>query len=79
MKEFIVVERKHGVSIHIEDTAAMQRDVINLSWKEMAGLHWAIQDTLKHPSFQAREPREREHKGGVQREYTKHIHLVEDE
>jgi hypothetical protein len=56
----------------------MTREVINLSWPEMASFHWAIQDTLKHPSFKHREPREREHKGGVQREFTKHIHLVEN-
>lgn len=78
-KTFHVYERKHGVSIHIEDANSMYRDTINLSWQELAGLHWAMQDCLKNPNFKAREPRERKNKGGVQREFVKHIELVEPE
>lgn len=79
MKQFVVIQRKHGVSIHIEDTAAMKRETVNLSWQELAGLHWAMQSALKHPAFKEREPRKPIHRGGVQREYTQHITLVDKE
>ena len=78
MKEFVVAERKGGVSISIEDPEMLYRETIVLTWKELAGLHWAIEDTLKHPSFKHREPRERQTRG-VQKEYIKHIYLIEED
>lgn len=77
MKHFTVIERKHGVSLHIEDTGAMTRETINFTWQEWSGLFWAIEHTKNNPSFKQREPRKRNHTGGEQRKFVKHIELVD--
>lgn len=76
MKHFTVVERKHGVSLHIEDTGAMTREVHNFTWQEWSGLFWAIEHTKNNPSFKFREPRERNHNGGISKSFVKRIELV---
>lgn len=79
MKEFVVTQMKHGVSIFIEDADNMVRQTIDFTWKEIAGLKWAIDDITHHPAFQHREPKERVHRGGVQRKFVEHIKLVDSE
>lgn len=76
MKEFVVTQMKHGVSIFIEDADNMQRQTIDFTWKEIAGLKWAIDDVTHHPAFQRREPK-KPRPNGVKRAFVEHITLVD--
>ena len=77
MKEFVVTQMKHGVSIYIEDSDSMARHTLDFTWKEIAGLKWAIDDVTKHPAFRQREPKEAR-PNGVKRKFVEHIQLVDN-
>lgn len=78
MKEFVVTQMKHGVTIFIEDSDKMERSTLQFTWQEIAGLKWAIEEITTHPAFQHREPRERP-TNETKRQFVTHIQLVEND
>lgn len=79
MKHYVVTERKHGVSLHIEDTANMTRQTLTFTWPEWSGLVWAVDDTRKNPNFKLMEPKAKKPTDTSTREFVKTIILEDSE